>query len=246
MAAERSRPRFAGIEEIWGEYEELTIQVNWNVSDDWSISSLIGLTQQQRVETPLDSKKDTAFRNALAELAARLRAGKVNDNCKTEVLDKLATIKGFNLEDFISFLEEGGNFYDGEKTTTLYSDYHPAISGGTQTVAQFLDRQDGVHAFTAIGKRFTTLTIFFDPAFIETKTKTSLISGDKLSGLTTSNLAFAFHEALHGYGNYIGKGVANGYFDSDLLSLFGLDGSGGSIAISDYIEKNCIKGVSEE
>src|SRR5690606_34828441 len=113
-----------------------------------------------------------------------------------------------------------------------------------QTIAAYFEEKKGVHAFVATGKNVSRFTIFFDPDFIETKEKVSALSGQKISGLTTSNMAFAFHEALHGYGHSIGK--INSYFDSELFDALGIRNINGSIGISNYIEEHCIKGVSKE
>jgi len=76
---------------------------------------VIAQTQQQLLVT-LSANKDRAFRNALQELAERLKQGKVSEDCKKNVLDKLNTIEGFDLQKFIGFLQQGGDFYDGEKS----------------------------------------------------------------------------------------------------------------------------------
>jgi hypothetical protein len=201
---------------------------------------VIAQTQQQLLVT-LSANKDRAFRNALQELAERLKQGKVSEDCKKNVLDKLNTIEGFDLQKFIGFLQQGGDFYDGEKSNAPVSDYDPD-NGWTISIAKRFEINEGLHAFVGRGSKVSRFTVFFDPDEIETKEKTSLISGQKVSGLTTSNLAFAFHEALHGYGQSIGKlqGETPPYGDTNLKDVLGLKGEGSKI-ISDHIEKNCFK-----
>jgi YD repeat-containing protein len=204
------------------------------------LDMVIAQTQQQLLVT-LSANKDRAFRNALQELAERLKQGKVSEDCKKNVLDKLNTIEGFDLQKFIGFLQQGGDFYDGEKSNAPVSDYDPD-NGWTISIAKRFEINEGLHAFVGRGSKVSRFTVFFDPDEIETKEKTSLISGQKVSGLTTSNLAFAFHEALHGYGQSIGKlqGETPPYGDTNLKDVLGLKGEGSKI-ISDHIEKNCFK-----
>ncbi|MGQ0541957.1 MAG: RHS repeat domain-containing protein, partial [Blastocatellia bacterium] len=196
--------------------------------------------QTQRL-APLTPEKDTAFQNALDELIGRLRDGNFSEDCKKNVLDKLKTLTGFSAEAFANFLAKGADLYDGEKSTALVSDFDPN-GKWTITTAKRFENTPGLHAFVGIGSNATRLTIFFDPDFIETKEKISSLSGQKVSGLTTSNLAFAFHEALHGFGNSLGSFDENNsvFGDTKLKELFGLTGNGSKV-ISDHIEKNCFK-----
>jgi len=83
------------------------------------------------------------------------------------------------------------------------------------------------------------LTIFFDPGSIKERRGKSILTGEKLGGLTANNLAFLFHEALHGFGVDNGK-LSGNYDDEALQKLFyGEIRAGGSVVISDYIKEHC-------
>jgi hypothetical protein len=110
---------------------------------------------------------------------------------------------------------------------------------GSKTVSQRFDDQGGLSAVVAIGSEFKKLTVFFDPDAIDTNAKVSSVNGQKMVGLTNDNLALAFHEALHGYGNNIGS--LKGNYDDDALTIlfYGESKTGGSGVITDYILRKC-------
>jgi YD repeat-containing protein len=221
--------------------------ITMTVSFSVNIGNVSWINHQAPRLTPLEPNKAAALNNAYQELINRLKQGKVSKDCQQNVIDKLNSLDGFSLDKFIAFLEGGGNFYDGEQSTVPVADYDVlgAPSGGwTITVAQrFALPGRDLHAFTANGPKVTQFTVFFDPDRVETKEKVSQISGQKVSGLTTSNLAFFFHEGLHGYGNAIGKlSGPKGFGDEAIQNALDLPtGGGGSKNISDYVEQNCFK-----
>jgi hypothetical protein len=83
----------------------------------------------------------------------------------------------------------------------------------------------------------TGFVVFYRPNAID--------RGGDVVGINPGNLAFQFHEALHGFGNannLLGTSQNPGPLtDEGLQDLFGLTKGAGSKNISDYIKKNCFK-----
>lgn len=140
------------------------------------------------------------------------------------------------MKDFISFLEKGGEFYDGTKSRALAKEYNPAFGFGPETtIADTFKSRPEMNARTANGIN-TRLTVFLRPNAVETGSKASRLTGAKISGLTNDNLAFLFHEGLHGFGH---DKRSVDLFDSDLQKTFGLTVGAASINISSHIKENC-------
>lgn len=193
----------------------------------------------------LDPTKEKAIRNALKELAAWLKTGKISEDCQKNVIDKLDTLDGFDLDKFIDFLDKGGSFYDGKQSYAPATDYFPDEGySPKQTVADTW--KEGLSARVSKGSKISTFTVFFDPNAINRGEAKSLISGQKVSGIKSDNLAFILHESLHGYGVSIGTfkaGKENPYSDRGLQTLFFGQKSekvgAESVNITEYIEKHC-------
>ena len=190
---------------------------------------------------PLPPERDRAIQNSLQELIAFLKAGKFSKKCQENVIDKLNNIKGFSLDKFVKFLELGGDFYDGTKSSAPLSVYAPD-GGYTITIAQRFKNEGGLAATTAYGSNVSKFTVFFRPKTIETEEKKSRTTGAKISGLTNDNLVFIFHEGLHGFGNFLGQ--LKGNYDDDTLkskNIFDLHptNSNNTKIISDHIKENC-------
>lgn len=197
-----------------------------------------GQTGQQLA--PLEPTKIAAINNAMSEIASRLEKELISEKCRKNVIDKLKTLSGFDLNKFIDFLKAGGNFYDGTKSQASAAEYFPNQGySATQTIADTFKRPRGIVAARVSGRAANTgFTVFFTPNEIDRGNAESLISGKDISGIKSANLAFLFHESLHGYGFSVGALKGN-YADEDLQKLFGLTVGAASINISDYIEENC-------
>jgi RHS repeat-associated protein len=164
---------------------------------------------------------------AFNELVAQLMTGNVSSTCQQNVINKLDTIKGFNLEAFANYLYKGANFYDGTQSNVSPV---PAIFPNAQvlrntkykdcpSVAAMFAYEPGLQATAS--ETSSILSIYFVPGAV--------------SNSNAQNRALLFHEALHGFGASVGSGE---FYDQNLQDLFGL-GRGPSSNITDYIKKNC-------
>jgi hypothetical protein len=205
----------------------------------WSVvGSLMPIANQQVPLAPLSKKRNAAIHNARTELTNILKKGDFSEDCQKNVIDKLNKISGFSLEKFIHFLELGGDFYDGTTSTALANDYNPDYKYlPTKTVADTFSDKPQTAARTASGIN-TRFTVFFRPSSIETGEKKSRLTGTKISGITNDNLAFIFHEGLHGFGHYSKSKV---FTDPDLQRAFDLTEGVASINISEHIKQNCLE-----
>ena len=156
------------------------------------------------------------------------------DDCRRNVLDKLATI-GFKLSEFYDYLKKGVDLVDAATSPILAyvalgrNFERPLyLSNSTTTAGHALLLQRDVDAMTSLSLSMTKLTVFIVP------------------GKAKSSVGFLFHEALHGFGAFLNRGnkVDSGakllgpYSDEKLKSLFGIT-TPGTRGISQYIDDHC-------
>jgi hypothetical protein len=187
---------------------------------------------------PLNSKTLNALNTAFMDLKEDLNS--LSKKCAKNVIDKLDTVKGFDLDAFQSYLNEGAMFANGVTSTALVA--------GTITSTQAANAEYGVGATisSVFAVKFPTpprapsqgtqvvalasitspsLLVFFNPSAVSTAN----------GGNNSADLSLLFHEALHGFGGWIGS---SDFDDQSLMLLFGgLRGT--SDAISNYIAANC-------
>ena len=253
VGGRRYKPNLAGAERAIGEALETGSAITriWSASTSWALN--LSLTPQSgglqtRVAAPLDSVENTAASNTMTELARRLNdLTKVGKDCKKNVLDKLAKIQGFSLVNFLVFLEQKSEFYNGNTSTVLQQTYHPNEGyPGTFTVADRFKNAPRVKAETSSNPS-QPFTVFFRPNYIDTSEQLSPTTGERLVGIDSDNLALFFHEALHGYG--VATGSLSSFTDSALMTILGetdskgrvtpLSNADGSVVISNYIKRHC-------
>jgi len=158
------------------------------------------------------------------------RASDIAD-CEVNVLDKLKTLKDFDLKGFLDYLRLGAKINYGP-TSTINA--FVALNGNNFQMADFN---------LTVGQVYLSARAPNNP-----KARLGVITSFSLSenGLTMflgensfSSPALMFHEALHGYGAHLNNGKAGNYGDRQLLDLFGLSVTGPSDQITAYIEKHC-------
>jgi hypothetical protein len=167
---------------------------------------------------------DQALRAVLAYTAP--------ESCNRQVIAKLSTLPGFNLEDFKAYLMRGTEFYDGTTSRVpiagnIYAELaakNVAKEAGLRenaTVADYFNRGGTSQTNAWAGMNEQKLVVYFRPSAI----------GDD----ARRNFALVFHEALHGYGKSIGR--ESDYNDPKLLEV--LDRRGDSIEITNDIKEHC-------
>lgn len=182
------------------------------------------------IPTPLDRDTNRAINNAFEALKKAL-AGKISENCQTNVIDKLtAAFKDFSLDKFSAYLAKGAGFFDGTQSqTAIAGTITTAQAGrllfpGANRIADAFSQAPGLNAATSIlASSFTT---FLRPATISTSN----------NGVNGRNQSLLFHEGLHGYGGSLG---GTSYFDSELQQAFGIAIQSDSSNISQHIADNC-------
>ena len=172
-----------------------------------------------------------ALSNALFEVYARLRNNEFSEDCQENVIDRLTPL-GFNLNDFVSYLERGAAFYNGTTsqapaagTVTTLQAANAGYGQGATVADVFANNANRrqTNALTSITSR--SLLIFIRPGTLNVSQ----------GGNNGDNFGLLFHEALHGYG---GSRGGTSFFDADLQDAFGLS-HGASQNISDYIQEHC-------
>jgi len=178
-----------------------------------------------------------ALANAFFELYARLRNNEISRRCQEEVIDRLTPI-GFSLDGFVSYLERGAAFYNGETSqapiagTITTQQAANAGFGAGATVASVFARETVVNGQTRRFEALTSITspsllMFFRPGTIDTSR----------GGNNRSNFGRLFHEGLHGYGGSTG---GTSLFDQDLEQAFYGNRRGRpSSDFTDYIGQRC-------
>jgi RHS repeat-associated protein len=180
---------------------------------------------------PDDKKK------ALLDALKAVIGLQISEDCQKNVIDKLAKLPGFDLDKFKTYLEKGGAFLDGFKSKdTLVPNVMPneqtkeVLFGNATTVGQtFADiNQSALTSLTS-----PTLKVYVNPSRVNPKKPKNLA-------------ALVFHEGLHGYGGVtVGLHGKNPYGDGRLAAALGITvgyNNFGSVAITDYIQKNCFPG----
>jgi RHS repeat-associated protein len=179
---------------------------------------------------PLIGPEADALNAAFGDLIARLLAG-VSDDCKTNVIDKLASRYGFDISSFVGYLNAGIGLFNGLTSNTLVAGNvmpsQPAnIRYGTgATVAGVFSSKREITAITSITAR--VLTIFIRPGMDANNNPVVDLSN---GGVNPRNLGFIFHEALHGF---------LGDVDPNLQDALWGNAGGASENISNYIRQHC-------
>lgn len=160
--------------------------------------------------------------NARAKLHFTLEED-ISEDCKKNVRDK---IPGLNVRSFLSFLNRGANFYDGETSTAPVAGnvgtlaWSNASYGQGATISGVFTSRPGIMALSSMVN--STLTIFLRERYV--------------NGMDANRrAAFLFHEALHGYAQ------GAGLFDQELKAAFGIPLGDPTSRISDHIQKHCFK-----
>jgi hypothetical protein len=181
---------------------------------------------------PLEPSKLAAVTNAFAELAKRLRAGNISKACKEKVIDKLNSIPGFSIDKFADFLAQGGEFYDGTRSTAKNGDYNGPHFPDQTIASTFATSQPRYDSITSANPN-TGFVVFYRPNAIDRNH----------NGINPGNLSLQFHEGLHGFGNangLLGTGQAPGRLtDPGLQMLFFGKTSTDTTNISQYLRENC-------
>jgi hypothetical protein len=174
--------------------------------------------------------EDTTRRlnNALAHLTFDLETG-VSESCQRHVIEPLGWI-GFNLNDFVGFLNRGGTFYDGTRSSANYAGTVTtqaaanAQGRGSSTIAQVFRNEGGLNAVTSV--LAPTLTVFLRPGRVNSSNR----------GANAENKALLFHEGLHGYGGSLG---GTSFFDDQIQNALGIDVQADSSNITRHIRRYC-------
>ena len=200
------------------------------------------LGQDLFAQLPLENQIQLDSNFEMLKLALRGAFGELRESCKTNVLDKLATI-GFDKDLFLQYLDRGAQFYDGARS-------HASIALGigpfqitglplNTTLAQLFAMTPGLVGITSGSFSVRKLTVFFRPGSIRSSVDSPYLR------------ALLFHEALHGFGSFLTGGLPQGsfgsgpgsvfgrYSDRSLLRLFGFTNLRDTSQITYYIQKNC-------
>jgi len=172
--------------------------------------------------------------NGFVSLDRDLLNGQISDDCRKNVVDKLASsFSDFNYGEFARFFNTGtsSSFQDG---TTSGAPIAGTITGaqaaailfpGSTSISDAFASNPGLQALTSITS--STLSIFLRPGAINTSN----------NGNNADNKALLFHEAIHGYGGTKG---GTSYFDDEVQKAFGLKVDPKNTGnITDYIKKQC-------
>lgn len=198
----------------------------------------------------LSQEYSNALQNAFWELFNRLKNGDYSSTCGRNVIDRLKS-NGFDPSAFIRYLSGGADFYDGHYSNAQAAGLLTsrqaanALWGIGATVANIFTRagangqriSSGTTAVTSITS--PTFLMFLNPAII---TGAQVPTGVDLSngGINSRNMAWLFHEALHGFGGTL---QPQNFYDQTLLDIFYPDPAsrptGLSGDITTYIQQNC-------
>ena len=188
-------------------------------------ASFLFLIPQNTGLTAVGDKTARKLTTAFGRLGLALESG-VSKECQEKVLDQIG-LSGLNVSDFLAFLGQGANFYNGEKSTATVAgnvgtlSWSNAAYGKGATISGVFNSQPGIMALSSMVN--TTMTVFFRENYVNSMNVNRLIG-------------FLFHEALHAYG----QGDFN-YSDQRLKAAFGIAESEPSERISDYIHEHCFK-----
>jgi RHS repeat-associated protein len=167
---------------------------------------------------PLPPTEDAAATQALSNLQNYQPTPK----CEAQVVSRLPN---FSYESFQQYLGLGAHFYDGTTSTNAAATLFPNAPAARltlkqslgSTVAQWFGAAPGMNAFTATGE--AQMTVYFRPS--------------ALGGSPLRNRSLMFHEGLHAFGQ------GTSLFDQDLEAAFKIPKGTPSVAITNYISKNC-------
>jgi RHS repeat-associated protein len=192
-----------------------------------------GIDPQNLALSSLTTAQAEGLHQSFDSLLSKLNLGQWSNDCRSNVIDKLNTLPGFNMGEFVRYLAGGFDFYDGTTSTiaTAAALAPSQILQGTPppTIAGLFAAAPSINALTSANLSASRLTVFFNPSAIDLSS----------SGLNGSNQALLFHEALHGFGSHVNQGNFGASGDSGLLALFRLNASGPSSQITAHIKNHC-------
>ena len=155
----------------------------------------------------------------------------LSQDCLQNVVGRLqGAHTGFQVGDFLRYLEQGAFFFDGvHSTVPIKGIVAPAQGNYYYSLnLEFSHSHNGFQTKVLTSSISPVLMVFFN---------NDQISGSH-DGVNSSNLALLFHEALHGFTAY---SHSSDYYDPDLLSDFGLNVNGPSDQITKFIQQHCFK-----
>jgi hypothetical protein len=166
----------------------------------------------------------------LAELDIFLSERTPSKECG-ELLGKLDSLEGFSMEGFVNYIRKGVQVFDGTTSnrlaaTTLVAGYSLM---NLETISSLFNRNIGIIAATALDSA-NKLTIYVRPGAIDYGIK-------EVKGY---NLSLIFHEALHGYGMFIGKSY--GYTDSKIQDALKITIGSNTNNITTEMWNKCFEG----
>lgn len=198
----------------------------------------------------LSQENYKALENAFWGLFNRLQNGDYSGSCGRNVIDRLKG-NGFDPSAFVRYLAGGYDFYDGRYSNApaagliLPRQASNALWGFGATVASIFAPTRGANgqiigATTAVTSRTSsTFLMFLNPDPIvgsRSPTGVDLSNG----GVNGRNMAWIFHEALHGFGAILRP---ENFDDQTLMGIFypvaGSAPTGSSADITTYIQQNC-------